>query len=725
MSDVRLGRMGRVSRAGVRGDIQGMRALAVGLVVLSHAGWPAVAGGYVGVDVFFVISGFLITGLLGTSLRETGRIGFGHFYARRALRILPIATVVLVTVSIASAFVYTSGRLHQVLGDSVWAALFGLNIRYAGSDTSYFGTDDFVSPLQHFWSLAVEEQFYLFWPLLVAGGVTLAGRVMRRRLGPVGPVKVRVVGLRYAGLAILALCLVSLAWSWHRSGSAPLAAYFSTFTRVFELGAGAFLALIAPWCRRRSAPVKALWSWTGLAAILLAATTYTDTTRFPGVAALLPVVGSALVLAGGIDGPRYGAALLLDRAPARRVGDISFSFYLWHWPLLILPAAYLGRDLSVQERIAAVAVAFTLAALSYRWVEQPFRDLRRPQGYRLRALVLWPVALSLVLGTSTGVRAYEDWHQDHEPAYVRPDVDPEPTTKQASADDLVNDVGFAGELARASYPLPDTLLPSLPDLQGDITTASGYRNDDQHCFATTKQVATKVCRTGKADASGVVVALGDSHMGMWLAPITKLAADHDLSVVPLLKQRCLPFDLLQWDPTRKRPYDECAAHDRWALRQVRRIKPEVIVVSALYQTSLVDPGSRRVVPRADDDRVFAAGVRTTLRRLHGLAPHVLVIGPTPLLPKPAADCLASRRANSGTCKVSARGHRTADRDRMLARIARQEGVGYLSMLSWICDAKGTCPLVIGNRIVYRDDNHVTETYAEHLLPVFAKALRLR
>jgi len=706
----------------LRADIQGMRAVAVGLVILAHAGVAGFAGGYVGVDVFFVISGFLITGILARSVRRTGRISIADFYARRARRILPASTVALVAICVGSALVYTSDRLHQVLGDAGWAAVFAANLHYASAGTGYFDNDSFVSPVQHFWSLAVEEQFYLVWPLLLVGCAALATTVLRRRASVPDGLERR-LGLRYGVIAIAALCLLSVLWSVFRTEDAPLPAYFSTFTRGYELGIGALLALVAGACARLPAPVKAAASWTGLVAIAVAATTYSAGTPFPGAAALLPVLGAALVLAGGVDGPRYGAVALLALRPVRWTGDISYSLYLWHWPCLILPAAYLGRELGTGETVVVVALAFLAAWLSYRFVEEPFRRSRALDRRRLRALVLWPVSLALVLGAAGTVWVQQEWQDRHQGAYAVPDVDPEPRTVQKASDPLVNDVGFAAELTRAGYRLPAKLRPAVADLRADVTPLSGYDNPDDGCFAEKPEVTSEVCVTGDPAGTRTVVALGDSHMGMWLAPVTQLAAAHGTRVVPLLKQRCMPFDVLQYEPDLGRRYDECVQHGAWVEKQLRTLKPDLVVVSALYLTDLVDPASGKVLDRDAANTAFDAGARRTLARLTRLADRVLVIGPTPVLPKASADCLASQRATMAACRAPLRSQVVA-RDRILGRATAATGAEYLRMLPWFCDAERTCPIVVRDRIVYRDATHITQTYAEHLQPVFARALHL-
>ncbi|NUO34874.1 MAG: acyltransferase, partial [Dermatophilaceae bacterium] len=220
-----------------------MRAVAVLSVMLSHAGIAGFAGGYVGVDVFFVISGFLITGILAREVTRTGRVSIAGFYSRRALRILPAATVTLLVVCAVSLLVYTTSNLRLVLQDIGAAALFSANIDFALAGTDYFSTSAFVSPVQHFWSLAVEEQFYLVWPAVI-GLIMYLGARARGSVGSSRPAT-RAVALRRSAALILLLAILSFWWSVHRTGTNPQMAYYSTFTRTWELSVGALLALAA------------------------------------------------------------------------------------------------------------------------------------------------------------------------------------------------------------------------------------------------------------------------------------------------------------------------------------------------------------------------------------------------------------------------------------------------------------------------------------------------
>jgi len=720
------------SRTQRRGDIQGMRAVAVLAVMLSHAEIAGFAGGYVGVDVFFVISGFLITGILAREVTRTGRVSIAGFYARRALRILPAATVALLAVCLTSALVYTTNNLQVVLKDVAAAALFSANIDFALAGTDYFSTSAFVSPVQHFWSLAVEEQFYLVWPALV-GLVMYLGARARGSLGSPRP-STRAVALRRSTVLVLALAVLSFWWSVHRTDADPQMAYYSTFTRTWELSVGALLALSASGIARLPAAVKGLASWAGLLAIAVAVLTFDSTTPVPGWHAALPVGGAALVLGGGIDGPRTGARLLLDTRPMRFVGNISYSLYLWHWPLLILPAAYVVRDLSVFERVVALVASVVLAWASYRWVETPFHHptgtadadarsgvgsaggtpsraqlrgaVRARRRSTVRSLLLWPAAVAMVLTGVAGV-----WVYDVSGSASTLTRSQAPTTPQQ----LVADVARASALARDNAPLPTPLVPALPDLFHDITFPPGT------CSADAKALTHDICPVGDTTASRTIVLWGDSHIGMWMRPLVQLAKERGYRIVTFTKASCIPVDELEW--YRGRPYPQCTQFRSWALAQIARIKPEHVIISGYLGTPLVDASGTKPVPSGQDTERFAAGARRMLSRLHSRLPdtHVTVLSDVSVLEQDAGTCLGSRKATMGTC-VRPMSSAIAGRNGGWRSAAAATGAHFLDLTPYFCAE--TCPVVVGNTIVYRDSNHITSTYALRLKPVLGKELGL-
>ena len=374
-----------------RSDLEGLRGVAILLVLLFHAGIPGAAGGFVGVDVFFVLSGFLITGLLVRERERHGRIDLPAFYSRRARRILPAALVTAVVTLAFSLIVLAPIDLPGVAGDAIASVLSAGNIRFAASSMDYFASETAPSPFLHYWSLGVEEQFYLVWPALLI----LAMRSGRPRLG--------------AGIVLIAVLVGSYAAANLLTGISAPWAFYSLPTRAWQLALGGLLAVTATWHMRVPAWIRAPVGWAGLAAILAAVVLIGPATPYPGVAALLPTIGAAgVVLAGERC---WSVASVLTLAPLRFLGRISYSLYLVHWPLLILPTAdlALGAVLPVGERVALALASIVLAAASYRWVEQPFRTARAIALPTRRTIALAGAAVAATIVCAAGVDAAGTW----------------------------------------------------------------------------------------------------------------------------------------------------------------------------------------------------------------------------------------------------------------------------------------------------------------------------
>jgi peptidoglycan/LPS O-acetylase OafA/YrhL len=673
--------------------------VAVLLVAFDHAGIPGFTGGYVGVDVFFVISGFLITGILAREAQETGRLSIAGFYARRARRILPAATVTLLAVVAASGLIFTVVRLRTVLTHATWAALFAANIYSARAGTDYFARQDtFVSPVLHFWSLAVEEQFYLVWPPLAALVVWAGAR--RHGFGPALRRRLRLVVVVLGG--------ASLAWSIWETAAAPTPAYYSTLTRGWELAAGALLALCTDAVARWAPPARAAASWVGLGLIGAAALHYGTGTAFPGYHAMVPVVGAVLVLAGGVDPPRHGAGLVLDTPPMRWFGDISYSLYLWHWPILVLPVLYLAQPLTGMQRLALLALATAVAWLSYRYVERPLLRAQPLNRTPLASLALWPAAVSLVLGavSVTGLVAIPPHPNMTAVDFAAPML---PGYSPVAA------VRLAAAQARAGRPLPTELYPDLEDLAADIPAWPG-------CELDRDAIAVPHCVGGDRSARHTIAVFGDSHTIMWMRPVTELAAAAGWRVVPFEKANCFPVDATEWRGDESRPYTECDAWRTEVIAQIAALHPDRIIMSGRAPQTFVDPATGR--PASDQAAlgIFDTGERSMLATLRAITPHVYAIGATPNLPRSVADCLGTTRATMATCAQGIPAV-TTQINTVWRRDAQATGATFVDPVPWLC-ADGLCPLVIGGVIVYWDDNHITPTFAETLRPVLASSLDL-
>src|SRR5918997_4806937 len=342
------------TRSGVRPEIQALRAIAVLTVVLYHV-WPeAMPGGFVGVDVFFAISGFLITAHLVREVDRTGTLSLWQFWARRARRLLPAALLTLFVCAVATIALVPQLYWQQFLTEIGTSTAYVQNWQLASDAVDYLGADNRPSPVQHFWSLSAEEQFYVLWPLLII----VAAWTARRRLAIAG-VLLTVTGL-------------SLWYSISETAANPAAAYFVTPTRAWEFGAGGLLALIGTRARLPDG-VRALLSWAGLGAVAYAAAAYGTETAFPGSAAVVPIVGTLAVIHAGMPAARWAPSRILAIRPAQFLGDISYSVYLWHWPLLVFAPFVFANPGLTETRIAVPLLTILLAWITKVLVEDPVR----------------------------------------------------------------------------------------------------------------------------------------------------------------------------------------------------------------------------------------------------------------------------------------------------------------------------------------------------------------
>jgi peptidoglycan/LPS O-acetylase OafA/YrhL len=377
-----------------RGDIEGLRALAVGLVIAYHYGLDQLPGGFIGVDVFFVISGFLITKLLIDEANQTGKISFSNFWARRIRRIVPMSFAVIVVTVIAGLYLLNSEQARQLTTVALGAMGFSANFVLYFTTEAYLSGVTLPSPLQHYWSLAIEEQFYLIWPLVLFGALKISPKHWKAILA----------------FFVVVIGLASLTFSIVTTSSNPSAGYYFPHTRIWELLAGAGLALVGANIFRVATLSRAIVGWIGLGSIIWSAVSFNSQTVFPGAAALVPVIATTAVVAAG--GAQWGPSKLLSIAPAKRIGAWSYSLYLWHWPVLILTEYRFGT-LSGWTKLLLLGATILLSAATYSMIEQPFRRHRWLSARSGRTLVAGTVAIAI--GLSSGVVVFATSNQSEAP----------------------------------------------------------------------------------------------------------------------------------------------------------------------------------------------------------------------------------------------------------------------------------------------------------------------
>jgi peptidoglycan/LPS O-acetylase OafA/YrhL len=684
-------------------DIQGIRALAVLLVVANHLAPGALPGGYVGVDVFFVVSGYLITTLLVREAESSERLSLSGFYARRARRILPAATVVTIATAVGSLLTLALVRTQTVLTDAVWATFFAANVRFASVGTDYFAQGEPPSPLRHYWSLAVEEQFYLVWPLLLVLCLVL----VHRRGGSRGGGDLR----RTAGALLAVVVVLSLAWSAWDTYASPVTAYFSTFARAWELGIGAACALL-PRGLRLPAPARNALAMGGLGAIVVSTLLLTGATSFPGTAALLPVLGTAALLVAGEGERSTVVGRTLAAGPLVLIGDWSYSIYLWHWPVIVLVRSNLGPERfgSITVRLLTLVVVLALSWATFRWVETPFRSGRswRRTG---RALLISPVSVGIALATvlvTSQVLGYRlgEWSDD--PAIQTADYQGEHLGEDSYVA-LVRASVLAAEDGRA---VPSDLTPGLLDLRSQTASlgACDYRT-----------ATAELCPFGDLDADRSIVVFGDSRARALSPALEEIGREHGYRVYVLVYSGCTATVLQQIDRHTDRLWTGCEEFKTWARATIAGLSPDLVMVSTTAGR-LIDPATGETLTARDDryPTVLQQGWVDLFEDLKSDAGKVVAFGNTPKLPEETGVCLSKGNPDLGDCAFPPA--RSARHEaKIFFAAAEAAGVASVDAAKWFC-ADGLCPSVVGKYITMRDSHHMTPDYSRWLATPLAAEL---
>jgi peptidoglycan/LPS O-acetylase OafA/YrhL len=676
----------------VRTDIQGLRAIAVSLVLAYHLAPHSLTGGFTGVDVFFVISGFLITLHLLERLPERPR-DLAAFWSRRVRRLLPASLLVLAVTLVGSRLVAPETQWENTARQARAAVLYVVNWLLARDAVDYLAADNAPSPVQHFWSLSVEEQFYFVWPVLILLLAALA-RAGRRRPLPV------VLG----GMGVLVVA--SLAWSIHQTATDPAAAYFVTPTRMWELGVGGLLAgltLVRPG--RLQPRVAVPLAWAGLAAIGWTAVTYTGDTPFPGWQAAAPVLGTAAVIAARPEHGRLSPGPLLGLRPVQWLGDISYSVYLWHWPLIVLYPQATGHALTWADRGAILAATLTLAAVTKVLVEDRFRAARwgvpLPKPFALAA-----AGMAAVVGLAALQVA--EVHQRSEDAALA-------LARGLDGHDPCFGAPALGRDDCPRVPYAD-IVPAPINATQDKADAYDEQADGHNCWAYRPRFPMRECVFGDRDAAQTVVLTGNSHAGQWLPTLQKIADDQHLRIVTLLASQCAVSDARQVSDT--------AAHAAACLRWVRRVTvrvtelhPDLVVMSNRIS---VDPDVRTVGTGLQQR--YAAGYRTVLDAWRDAGVRTLVIRDTPAPTFRVPDCVAEKKAAYRECDGTRAEWLPPAPEQEVVTAMRSPLVTFADLTDHICGPT-VCGVVTGGVLTYFDGSHLTATYATTLADYLAPLVR--
>ena len=642
------------SAAEFRPDIEGLRGIAILLVLLFHAGLPWTPGGFVGVDVFFVISGFLITGKLWRESQQPGGLNITRFYAWRIRRLLPAALVAIAAITVFGLLLAAPLDRSELAADGAASALSLANMRFIGS-VDYFAATTSPSPFLHFWSLSVEEQFYLVWPALIVL-LTWRGGSSRRLIA-----------------ALLIGVVASFALSIWLTDTSPARAFYLLPTRVWQLGVGGLLALVGVMGTSRGAGALA---WAGLAAVAVAGVALTAEMPYPGLAALLPTAGAVALLYGGAA--PSGPVRLLAAAPLRFLGKISYSLYLWHWPLLVLPLMFLERALTGVEVVASVAAAIGVSWLSWRFVEQPFR-----YGDRSRRATSW----SAIRVGVAGILSVALFTQGLAAALPSSAVAVQPTPSPSGSP-----VASDGPIT-----LPADLTPSLASARDDEERLRG-----DGCLAFERVSTPPNCVYGVKGSAITIALVGDSHASHWFPAIEAIALERGWRLLTFVKVSCSFTTLVQRNLALKREYRECTAFNEATVARLNQIKPALTII--------VNRRTFRPIEENITSALAGAALGDMVARIPG-ATAILVDTPDPGRDVPA--CLSKHPSDIRACLFTqddADNREIGIAERVAADVS---GARLIDLTANIC-TEWPCSPISGSVLIYRDEDHMTATFSRSL-----------
>ncbi|GAA4670255.1 acyltransferase family protein [Frondihabitans cladoniiphilus] len=729
MSRTRLDSPGRSTTTVVstqrhrRLDVQGLRALAVAAVVLDHVfAWPA--GGFVGVDVFFVLSGFLITALLVREAERTGRISIVDFYRRRVKRILPAALLVLIVVLVAAKVEFLATRFTTTLTDAVSAVTFSANWHFAAAGTDYFQKDAAPSPLQHFWSLSVEEQFYLVWPILIIATLLVLRAFGRTASGHSAQISLVVI--------LGCMTTASFVWALTESASSPTVAYFSTYSRAWELGLGSLVAVTLPLWRRLPRTLGGLLSWLGLAGVIASFVLVSDDLPFPAPWAVLPVLATALVLIGGSrpDAPRL---IPIANTVTTFVGDISYSLYLWHLPVFVFVA---GGETDASPRVLAgvVAASLGLATVTYLLVERPIigsrllarrgsgsaRDVAWSTSVRRSYRTVGLAALTTLVVILSTMAVVDGRGGGRESAVAVDTPVAGPTSLAAGADSTTAEPVPEGSYGPAVAALQTELTAALasatwPALSPSADTIIGQENSRVYaCGILDPSRKSSECRWGRSSAPTKVMVAGDSTSVHYLEALADLAESAGTTQIvqrsafacPFIDIRTMNDDLAQ--------LDKCEKQNTATIAAVDEEEPDYLLITNSYQ-DWKNATTKRTVTAQE----WSAGLTSYLDRIDTTKTKVVILPPPPS-GKPLAQCFKDS-GSPRKCDT-----RPDARYRLLSGIDRElvtaKGGTFAESLPLFC-VSGSCPAFAGTTVVREDAVHLAPAFERKVEPALRELLQ--
>jgi len=654
---------GNEYRLGYRSDIEGLRAIAILFVVAVHAGVPWLEGGFVGVDVFFVLSGFLITGLLVREVADKGRLRFVDFYVRRLRRLLPALIVMLLVTGGLAVLLLAPAEQRDQASAGAMAAFWLGNIHFAFAKLDYFSPGTETNLFLHTWSLGVEEQFYLLWPALL---VWLLGRDGYRGIAR----------LKVGMFVVIATSLMTCVLLTYK---APQLAFYMMPLRAWQFSAGALVWLYFNMPENVEANVQSTegvtvllhwFGWLGLAMLAIAALVFDSKTPYPSMYAILPTLGTVWIVAAGSRNSLSGVSRALSWRPLQAIGRVSYSWYLWHWPLLLLGHALTGSD-SPAYRLFWVLLSLVLAVISYRCIEAPIRHQRRWLVHGRAAL--FGAMASMVLVNVLCI----DWYN------------------------------------RASVRMKEPEQQRYAMAHSDAPVIYGMGCDDWY-----HSDQVQICAFGPIKAARTAVLMGDSIAGQWFPAVATIFDKLGWKLLVVTKSSCPMVDVSFFYARIGREYTECSTWRNNALKQIAAMKPDLVLLGTVSTN-----GFSQVQ--------WVEGSESVLRSIASLSGHIYILRGTPHLPFDGPDCLAEHSGRptwmgfKNACSAASNDEHADDVYDWLQQASRKFGnVTTVDMSNVICP-KGVCVAERNGVIVFRDSQHMTATFAESLAPALEGQLDLQ
>ena len=650
--------------------IQGLRAVCVLGVIFYHANFSWSPGGFVGVDAFFVISGFLISQMIIREIVKSETFEFGRFYSRRIRRLLPTAIVVTLTTVGVGRHLISPLRFRELGWDAISTTLYGANYRFYYSQVDYLNLGAKPSLLLHYWSLAVEEQFYLFWPILIFIGYKLYKRL----------------GMYWAmGLTLAA----SFAYSYLSTKSNPTLAFYSIPTRAWEFGVGGLAFVLINKYQDMPEWLDPIFAWCGAAMLIGSIIFLNDREFFPGSIALLPVLGTAFFLVGSYNGGFRGS-LLFGNPLAYGIGEISYSLYLWHWPVYQLEQEVIGRRPTGLFLLLYFGLTLAFSIASYLVIEKPVRNYKR-LALRTGYAFFWGgAATGIAVGVSVGLLGLN--------------IHGEPRVNKVPEIATVNLNAALSGAATHDTPINLDLLKSA--------------TFDSSCMRTFANNDTSPCLRGDLTAQQVIVLFGDSHAEEWMPALDTLGRSEHLKIEVYAKAGCPAPALLVTQGLKLLPYPQCESWRAAVSQEITHTQGLALVLLAAVRS--YNAGTSQ----SATDQYWKTGYEKTLAALALPPKKIVLLGDSPYPGEPVVvDCLAHHLSQPALCDLTRESAAAVNnRVPILDAVAQESGATVIDPSSWFC-LTNICPAVIGGKVVYADNSHLTAEMSSSLAPLLSQALK--